>query len=244
MKQAVFKICENTRIGEGVFCMVLESEETLNISAGQFIDILIDGFTLRRPISVSYADERNVTILYKTAGEGTKKLSEMGKGQKLDVLYELGNGFDTSVSGKRPVLVGGGIGCAPMHLLAEKLTEEGKEVTCVFGFRNDREIILADEIKECGAKLVIATEDGSFGTKGYVTDILDGDYTYLYACGPENMLKAVYRKWEGDGQFSFEERMGCGFGACMGCTCHTKEGHKRICKDGPVLYKEEIIWED
>ena len=168
----------------------------------------------------------------------------MKKG-KLDVLTGLGNGYDMSLSGDRPLLIGGGAGVPPMYMLAKKLIAEGKKVTVILGFNKKNEMFYEDEFKALGADVKVATADGSYGIKGFVTDAMDGvDYTYFYTCGPEPMLKAVYNKSKTSGQFSFEERMGCGFGACMGCSCKTITGYKRICKDGPILQKEEILWED
>ena len=244
MKQIVFEIKSNELISEGVYEMVLSADEKREILPGQFINLKVEGFTLRRPISVCHADEKTVTILYKTPGKGTEKLSSMKAGETIDVLTELGNGFDMSKAGERPLLAGGGIGTAPLYLLAEKLIQAGKEVTVAMGFAKKEEIYYKEKFEALGAKVLVATADGSEGTKGFVTDIMDGDYTYLYTCGPKMMLKAVYDKWEGEGEFSFEERMGCGFGACVGCSMMTKAGAKRVCKDGPVFDKEVIIWED
>ena len=162
----------------------------------------------------------------------------------LDVLTGLGNGYDISVSGEHPLLLGGGVGVPPLYLLAKKLIAEGKKVSVVLGFNTKTEIFYEEEFRALGADVTVATADGSYGVKGFVTDAMQGmDYTYFYTCGPEPMLKAVYKTSATSGQLSFEERMGCGFGACMGCSCKTIYGNKRICKDGPVLTKEEILWE-
>lgn len=244
MKQAIFEITENKKIAKDTFRMVIATDVDVDIKPGQFVDIKIDGFTLRRPISVSYAEDNRITLIYKTAGQGTEKLSDMKKGEKLDVLYGLGNGFDISKSGENPLLIGGGIGTAPMHLLAKRLLDDGKKVKCIMGFVSADEVVLQEDLSELGAEVKVATEDGSLGIKGFVTDLMEDEHTYIYVCGPKKMLKAVHDKWEGAGEYSFEERMGCGFGACMGCSCKTKNGNKRICKEGPVLTGEEIIWED
>jgi len=209
---------------------------------GQFINLKLDGFYLRRPISVYDTDEGSVTIIYKVVGDGTEAMSKYEAGKVLDVLVGLGNGFDTNLSGDKPVVIGGGVGVPPMFKLAKELIKEGKKVTAILGFNTAKEIFAAEEFVKIGCDVKVTTVDGSVGTKGFVTDALDFDYTYTYCCGPEPMLKAVYNNSATSGQYSFEERMGCGFGACMGCTCKTKYGNKRICKDGPVLVKEEIIW--
>ena len=214
-----------------------------DIKCGQFVNILIDGLYLRRPISVCDLANGELTLVYKVVGKGTAKMSEMKVGQKLDILTELGNGYDLSLSGDNPLLIGGGVGVPPMYLCAKRLIEGGKSVSVVLGFNTKDEVFYEEEFKKLGASVVVTTVDGSYGIKGFVTNAMqDIDYTYFYTCGPEPMLKAVYNESQTSGQFSFEERMGCGFGACMGCSCKTKYGNKRICKDGPVLTKEEIIW--
>ena len=212
------------------------------IKPGQFINIKLDGFYLRRPISICDFGKGFVKIIYKTVGHGTEKLSMTKEGETLDVLLPLGNGYDMSKSGERPLLLGGGVGVPPLYGLCKRLTEEGKRVSVVLGFGTDSEIFYEDEFRALGADVRVTTVDGSRGTKGFVTDALPEDYTYFYTCGPEPMLRAVYNLTKTSGQLSFEERMGCGFGACMGCSCKTKYGYKRICRDGPVLEKEEIIW--
>lgn len=243
MKQAFLEISENTRLTDGVYKMVLSVHCEGITSCGQFINIKIDGQYLRRPISVCDFDEKSVTVIYKTVGVGTKKLSEMKNG-RLDVLLGLGNGYDLTKSGDAPLLIGGGVGIPPLYALAKKLIENRKSVTVILGFNTSAEIFLAKEFEALGARVIISTVDGSEGVKGFVTDALRGlSYTHFYTCGPEPMLKAVYKNTSTSGQFSFEERMGCGFGACMGCSCKTVTGYKRICKDGPVLFKEEILWE-
>ena len=243
MKQSVFEIESNEKIAKDVFRMILSGDTSDLKNPGQFVNIKLDGFFLRRPISVCDYDDGTLTLIYKVVGEGTEVMSRMCKGEKLDVLTGLGNGFDTSMSGENPVVIGGGVGVPPMFNLARKLISEGKTVTAVLGFNKEEEIFYKDEFEKLGAKVLISTVDGSVGVKGFVTDAMkEIDFSYTYCCGPEPMLKAVYNASEKSGQFSFEERMGCGFGACMGCSCKTKYGNKRICKDGPVLVKEEIIW--
>lgn len=242
MKQSVFEIKTNKKIADGIYKMILSGETDSITAPGQFINIKLDSFFLRRPISVCDYDENTVTIIYKTVGAGTEKMSMLKSGEKLDVLIGLGNGFDTQKSGENPLLIGGGVGTPPMYNLAKKLSENGKNVTVVLGFNSKSDVFYEKEFKALGANVIITTADGSYGKKGFVTDALPENYSYFYACGPLPMLKAVYDKTKTSGELSFEERMGCGFGACMGCSCKTKYKNKRICKDGPVLLKEEIIW--
>lgn len=245
MKQTVLKIIENTALTESVFKMTLSGDVGDITACGQFVNILLDGLYLRRPISVCDCENGVLTIVYKVVGKGTEKMSEMTSGEELDVLTGLGNGYDTSLCGENALLLGGGVGVPPLYMLAKKLISEGKKVNVILGFNTKSEIFYEDEFKKLGANVTVTTADGSYGVKGFVTDALDGiDYSYFYTCGPEPMLKAVYKACKTSGQFSFEERMGCGFGACMGCSCKTITGYKRICKDGPVLKKEEILWED
>lgn len=241
MKQSFFKIKENKALTSSVYKMTLEGD-TDGISCGQFVNILISGFYLRRPISVCDCENGALTLLYKVVGKGTEKMSRMSE-ETLDVLTGLGNGYDVSKAGDAPLLLGGGVGVPPLYMLAKKLIEEGKKVSVILGFNTKDEIFYEDEFKALGADVYVTTADGSYGIKGFVTDAMKNlEYSYTYCCGPEPMLKAVYNASETSGQYSFEERMGCGFGACMGCSCKTKYGNKRICKDGPVLEKEEIIW--
>ena len=209
---------------------------------GQFINLKIDGLFLRRPISVYDLDEKSVTVIFKVVGKGTEALSALPLGTSIDVLTGLGNGYDLSVCGNAPLLLGGGVGVPPLYYLAKKLIEKGVTPCVVLGFNTQSEVFCEEEFKKLGAKVAVTTVDGSYGTKGFATDALPENYSYFYTCGPEPMLKAVYRAAVTSGQFSFEERMGCGFGACMGCSCKTVTGYKRICKDGPVLRKEEILW--
>ena len=241
MKDLIFEIITNEKIAANTYKTVLAGDIS-DIVPGQFVNIKLDGFYLRRPISVCDAEDGRLTIIYKVVGQGTEEMSKMTAGTKLLVLTGLGNGYDLTLSGERPLLIGGGAGVPPMYMLAKKLIEEGKKVTVIMGFGKEDEIFFKDEFEALGAEVRITTVDGSYGTKGFVTDAFPEEYTYFYTCGPEPMLKAVYDKTVTSGQCSFEERMGCGFGACMGCTCKTKYGNKRICKDGPVLTKEEIIW--
>ena len=243
-KRATYRIRSNEPLTETVYRMVVEGDTQYLTAPGQFVNIELPGRFLRRPISVCDYDGHTITLIYKVIGEGTAQMAGMTAGGELDMLTGLGNGFSTAVKTERPLLVGGGVGIPPLYGLAKRLTAQGKRVTAVLGFNRESEIFLAEEFRALGAEVIIATADGSAGIHGLVTDGMAAvsDYTYLYTCGPEPMLKAVYSACKTSGQFSFEERMGCGFGACMGCTCRTKYGHKRICKDGPVLRREEIVW--
>ena len=241
MKNLVFEIISNRKIAKNTYEMVL-CGDTSDIKCGQFVNITVDGLYLRRPISVCDADDGKLTLIYKVVGVGTDKMSKMEKGVQLDLLTGLGNGYDVSKAGDKPLLIGGGAGVPPMYKLCRRLAAEGKKCSVILGFGSKDEIFYEDEFKALGADTYVTTVDGSYGIKGFVTDAMNMDYTYFYTCGPEPMLKAVYNKSVTSGEFSFEERMGCGFGACMGCSCKTKYGNKRICKDGPVLVKEEIIW--
>lgn len=245
MKQSIFKIIENTQLTATVFKMKLQGDVSEITSPGQFVNIKLQGLFLRRPISVCDSENGILTLIYKVVGKGTEQMSEMTEGEELDVLTGLGNGYNTEISGEKPVLLGGGVGVPPLYMLAKKLIAEGKKVTVILGFNTKDEIFCEEDFKALGVDVIVATADGSYGVKGFVTDALkDVDYTYFYTCGPEPMLKALYKATSTSGQFSFEERMGCGFGACMGCSCKTITGYKRICKEGPVLEKEEILWAD
>lgn len=242
MKQGIYKIIENKGLTKDVFKMILEGDTQHITAPGQFINIQLDGKFLRRPISVCDYDDKTITIIYKVVGEGTEQMKHLEVGTILDVLTGLGNGYDISKSTK-PLLIGGGVGVPPMFNLAKTLIANGQKPSVVLGFNTREEIFYLDEFKAIGCDTYVTTVDGSFGIKGFVTDAMkDIDYDYFYTCGPLPMFKAVYNATDVSGQFSFEERMGCGFGACMGCSCKTKYGNKRICKDGPVLVKEEIIW--
>ena len=244
MKQSIFEILSNEALTDSVYKMVLGGDTSAITASGQFVNIQLDGLFLRRPISVCDYDDKTLTIIYKVVGKGTEAMASMTEG-KLDILTGLGNGYDLSVSGENPVLIGGGVGVPPMYNLAKKLLEQGRKVTVILGFNTKNEIFYEEEFKKLGCSVMVTTVDGSYGIKGFVTDALkDVPYTYFYTCGPEPMLKAVYKASATSGQMSFEERMGCGFGACMGCSCKTLTGYKRICKDGPVMRKEEIAWEN
>ena len=244
MKQGLFEIVSNIPLTESVYKMVLQGDTSAITASGQFVNIKLDGLYLRRPISVCDVEGDKLTIIYKVVGKGTKQMAQMTSG-KLDVLTGLGNGYDLTLSGDRPVLLGGGVGVPPMYLLARKLRAEGKQVSVILGFNTKSEVFYEEAFKALGCDVTVTTVDGSYGTKGVVTTVLaEMDYTYFYTCGPEPMLKAVYKTSVTSGQMSFEKRMGCGFGACMGCSCKTITGYKRICKEGPVMKKEEILWED
>ena len=244
MKQGLFTIKENTALTKTVYRMVLEGDTSAITASGQFVNVLLDGFYLRRPISVCDRTDGSLTLVYKVVGKGTEKMSRMQAGEVLDILTGLGNGYDLRDAGERPLLLGGGVGVPPMYLLAKELISRGKQVSVILGFNTKDEIFYEDEFRAIGADVTVATADGSYGVKGFVTDAMKNmDYTYFYTCGPEPMLKAVWNASTTGGQFSFEERMGCGFGACMGCSCKTLTGNKRICKEGPVMRKEEILWQ-
>ena len=245
MKQVFYTVKSNEKIARDIYKMVLEGDTSALTSPGQFINIKLDGLYLRRPISVYDYDADSVTIIYKTVGTGTRAMAELRKGAVLDTLSGLGNGFDTSKSGAHPVLIGGGVGVPPMYNLAKKLRSEGKDVQVILGFNSKPDVFGEDEFRALGCEVYVATADGSYGTRGFVTDVLCTlDYTFFYTCGPEPMFKALNKTVKTSGQYSFEERMGCGFGACMGCSCKTLTGNKRICKEGPVMDSEEIIWKD
>ena len=243
MIQEFFTIISNKQIAKDVYEMKLSGNTSSFKAPGQFVNIKIDSFYLRRPISVCDYDDKGITLIYKVVGKGTDAMSKIEKGTILDLLVGLGNGFDTSKSGNRPLLIGGGMGVAPMYNLCKKLISEGKTPIVVSGFNSSEDVYYENEFKALGAEVHITTVDGSCGKKGFVTDVTNTlDYTYFYTCGPMPMFKSVEATATTSGQFSFEERMGCGFGACMGCSCKTKYGNKRICKDGPVLEREEIVW--
>jgi len=245
MNQTILEVLSNENIAKSVYKMILCGDMAEIKRPGQFVNIKLDGLYLRRPISVCDVNGQNLTIIYKVVGEGTEMMSKMTGGEKLDTLMGLGNGFDISKSGEHPLLIGGGVGTPPMYYLAEKLIEKGAKPTVVIGFNSKEDVILENEFKSMGIETYVTTANGSYGVKGFVTDAMSSlDYTYFYTCGPEPMLRAVYKATKTEGEMSFEERMGCGFGACMGCTCRTKYGNKRICKDGPVLEKAEVIFDD
>ena len=244
MKQSIFRIVSNEALTDSVYKMVLSGDTSAITAAGQFVNIQLSGKFLRRPISVCDYNDETLTIVYKVVGKGTEQMSAMAPGEALDILTGLGNGYDLTLSGNKPVLLGGGVGVPPMYNLAKKLLAQGKDVTVILGFNTKSEVFYEEEFKALGCNVIVATADGSHGVKGFATTPLaELDYTYFYTCGPEPMLKAVYKATNTFGQMSFEERMGCGFGACMGCSCKTLTGYKRICKEGPVMKKEEILWE-
>ena len=243
MKQSIFTIVSNVALTDSVYKMVLEGDTSAITAPGQFVNIKLDGLFLRRPISVCDYDGQTLTIVYKSVGKGTEAMSAMVPGTKLDILTGLGNGYDLTLSGETPVLLGGGVGVPPMYNLAKKLLAAGKKVSVILGFNTKSEIFYEEEFNALGCEVTVTTVDGSYGVKGFVTTALETmDYSYFYTCGPEPMLKALHKASKTSGQMSFEERMGCGFGACMGCSCKTLTGYKRICKEGPVMQKEEIVW--
>ena len=245
MKQSIFKITSNEKIARDIFKMTLAGDTSAITAPGQFVNIKLDGFFLRRPISVCDCVGENLTLIYKTVGHGTEQMSRMKNGDELDLLTGLGNGYNTKISGGSPLLVGGGVGVPPMYMLCKKLISEGKNVTVVLGFNSKDDVFYENEFRALGADVHIATADGTYGIKGFVTDVIkDMQYTFFYTCGPEPMFRAMHKIMKTPGQYSFEERMGCGFGACMGCSCKTLTGNKRICKEGPVMESEEIIWAD
>lgn len=242
MTQGIYEVLKNEQLTDSVYRMILSGDTSALTAPGQFVNLIVEGCYLRRPISVYDWDDKTVTIIYKVVGEGTEKMSKWQEGCKCDVLVGLGNGFDTSRSGDKPLLIGGGVGVPPLYALCKRLIQEGKKPTVILGFNEEKEIFCKEEFSKI-ADTIIATVDGSVGVKGFVTDAMkDIEYTYFYTCGPMPMFKAIEKTASGSGEYSFEERMGCGFGACMGCSCKTKYGNKRICKDGPVLQREEIIW--
>ena len=235
MKQSLFEIIENRPLTSNVYLMRLSGDTSDITASGQFVNLKLDGLFLRRPISVCDSENGILTLIYKVVGKGTEYMSTLGEGATLDILTGLGNGYDLSRSGDKPLLVGGGVGVPPLYKLAKMLIKEGKSVTVILGFNTKNEIFWNEEFEKIGANVIVATVDGSYGVRGFVTDAMkDVDYTYFYSCGPEPMLKALYNASVTSGEMSFEERMGCGFGACMGCSCKTVTGNKRICKEGPA----------
>ena len=243
MTQGLYTILRNGPIAPDTFEMTLQGDTSSLCRPGQFINIALEGLYLRRPISVCHYEDGLLTIIYKAVGKGTRQLSEMLPGQTLDVLCGLGNGFDVEGGrGKKAAVIGGGVGVPPMYDTARRLIEMGCDVTAILGFATKDAAFYIDEFKALGARVLVTTDDGSLGIHGFVTDALaQTDCDYFFACGPQPMLRSLHRTGI-PGQLSFEERMGCGFGACMGCSCKTKYGNKRICKDGPVLEREEIVW--
>ena len=245
MKQGFFEIVENLPLTATVYRMRLRGDTSAIMASGQFVNVLLEGKFLRRPISVCDVEGDLLTLIYKVVGGGTEQMSRMSVGTRLDLLTGLGNGYDLETAGARPLLLGGGVGVPPLYMLAKKLIARGARVSVVLGFNKKDEIFYEEEFRALGAEVYVATADGSYGTRGFVTDVMkELDYTYFYTCGPEPMLRAVCTASTCEGQLSFEERMGCGFGACMGCSCKTLTGNKRICKEGPVMRKEEILWSE
>ena len=243
MTQGIYEILSNEKIALNVYKMVLGGDTSAVTASGQFVNIKLEGKFLRRPISICDYDNKTITVIYKVVGDGTEQMSEMKSGEKLDVLVGLGNGYNIDKSGEKPLLIGGGVGVPPMFNLCKKLVEQGKKPAVILGFNTAEEVFLENDFKQLGADVTVTTADGSYGIKGFVTDVMKNmNYTYFFTCGPMPMFKAIENVATTSGQYSFEERMGCGFGACMGCSCKTKYGNKRICKDGPVLEREEIIW--
>ena len=243
MIKTTYMIVENAPITGDIHRMRLGGDTSHITRPGQFINIALDGYFLRRPISVMDWEYGGLTIIYKVVGRGTDRLSRMFPGKKLEVLSGLGNGFDTSLCPQKTAVIGGGVGVPPLYGLARQLVEEGKDVTAILGFNTKKERILTKLFKDLGCKVIVSTVDGTMGVKGFVTDAMkEADFDYFCTCGPEPMLKAIYNATDCSGQFSFEERMGCGFGACMGCSCQTITGPKRVCKEGPVFVKEDLIW--
>ena len=244
MKQSFFKTLTNEALTSNVYRMTLEGDTSAITAPGQFVNIRLTGKFLRRPISVCDWEDGKLTLVYKVVGHGTAQMAAMAPGESLDILTGLGNGYDLTLTGEHPVLVGGGVGVPPMFGLAKRLRALGKPVQVILGFNTREEIFYEEAFKALGCTVYVTTVDGSYGTPGFVTDALKNlSYSHFCACGPEPMLKALYKASRTSGQMSFEERMGCGFGACMGCSCKTLTGSKRICKDGPVMKKEEILWD-
>ncbi len=246
MQNVIYTVVSNRAITVNglIYKMRLRGEVSAITAPGQFVNLKLDGFYLRRPISVCDVHHDGLTIIYKVVGQGTAAMAKLGEGAEIDTLVGLGNGYDLAPAGDRPLLCGGGVGVPPLYYLARKLIAEGKKPVVLLGFNTADEVFLADEFRTLGCSVSITTVDGSVGTKGFVTDLMRGlSYTHFYTCGPEPMLKAVSAVSTTSGQLSFEARMGCGFGACMGCSCKTLTGNKRICREGPVMRKEEIIWE-
>jgi dihydroorotate dehydrogenase electron transfer subunit len=245
MQKLLFRIDGNDSVAKDIFSLRLSADIPVAVHSGQFVDIALDGFYLRRPISVCDCGPEGLTLVYKTVGEGTHQLSKMKVGAKLNLLIGLGHGFSTDACKSAALLAGGGLGAAPLHLLCKELLAQGKAVTVALGFNSADDIVLVEEYRKMGVTPLLATMDGSVGTRGFVTDAIAAaqpQYDFFYTCGPMKMMQAVCSMLKGDGEASLEERMGCGAGYCYGCSCHTTVGTKRICKDGPVFRKEEIIW--
>jgi dihydroorotate dehydrogenase electron transfer subunit len=244
-KKGIYTIRSNEPLTSSVWRMVLEGDTQWITAPGQFVNIELEGFFLRRPISICDYDTQSITLIYKVVGEGTTAMTKLVAGHSLDLLVGLGNGFDIAQGGQRELLVGGGVGVPPLYHLAKRLLSDGREVSVVLGFNTVSEVFYQHEFESLGCRVVVTTADGSLGIRGFVTDALTQCgllFDYFYACGPLPMLRALCKATSCEGQLSFEERMGCGFGACMGCSCKTLTGNKRICKEGPVLFKREILW--
>ncbi len=244
MQETILTIRENTALTGNVFRMTLTGNGLECQKPGQFVNIGIEGLFLRRPVSVYVAGQDYISIIYKTVGKGTARMSEMKPGEKLNVLTGLGNGYDLGKAGDHPLLIGGGVGVPPLYYLARKLREEGIRPTVILGFNTAEEVFCEDAFRSLGCDVTVTTVDGSYGAKGFATDVLPESYSFFYTCGPMPMLRSVFRRAQTDGQFSLEERMGCGFGACMGCSIQTRNGSRRVCKDGPVFDREVLLWED
>ena len=244
MKQGIFTVAENKPLTAKVSRLVLKGDVSAIERPGQFVQLRLDGLYLRRPFSVCGRDEDSFTVLFETVGKGTEKLRTLECHSRLDVLTGLGNGFDLDACGEAPLLIGGGTGLSPLYWLAKELLKKGRHPTVLLGFNTASDVFYENEFRTLGLETVVTTVDGSYGVKGFVTDAMDREHTGFYTCGPEAMMKAVCACTDKPGQLSFDKRMGCGFGACMGCTVKTKNGLKRICKDGPVLDREEVLWED
>ncbi len=243
MTERIFTVLSREKIAFDVYKLILEGDTDAVSAPGQFVNIKLDGLFLRRPISVCDYDKDSLTLIYKVVGVGTEKMAGLSPGDKLDILVGLGNGYDMSVPFDKPLLIGGGVGVPPLYALAKRLIEFGKTPNVIIGFNSEKDVFFEQEFRELGLRVFVMTADGSYGAPGFATDAMENvEYDYFFTCGPKPMLRAVYDRSETSGQFSFEERMGCGFGACMGCSCRTKNGNKRVCKEGPVFVKEEIIW--
>lgn len=238
-----YRVGNNRPIAKDVWELQLFGNNSNLKRPGQFVNLRIDGCYLRRPLSVCAVDGDRLTLIYKVVGKGTEILSRMREGSVINALTGLGNGFDVSAGGVRPLLIGGGVGVPPMYQLCRELIAGGSSPIVALGFNRAEDVFYQKEFSELGAEVHLATADGSLGTKGFVTELVKPlQYTFFYACGPEAMFRALEAVLTTPGEYSFEERMGCGFGACMGCSCKTKYGYKRICRDGPVLRREEVVW--
>ena len=241
--QQICRVLENAPLTPLVWKMRLSADTSAITAPGQFVNIRLPGLYLRRPISICDWDEESLTLIYKVVGKGTDAMTRIKPPHRLDLLVGLGNGYDTTKSGQKPLLLGGGVGVPPLYGLCKALLGEGKDVTVILGFNAREELFYEEEFKALGVKVFVTTVDGSYGERGFVTDVMKNlDYTYFYTCGPGPMFRAIEKTAVTSGQFSFEARMGCGFGACMGCSMETKSGAKRVCKDGPVFEREEILW--